>query len=717
LFILRIAAVALLGCGVAQAATPADPPGRVARINYSEGSVAYAPSGENEWTDADLNRPLVLGDKLWTDKGVRAEIQVGSSVVRMDGRTRLTVLALDDQAAQLSITQGSVFMRVRNLPEGENFEIDTPNLAYRAAYPGDYRIDVDPQRGVTRVTIVSGTGAVYGEKGQALPMGGGQQISFKGRALEKVNVQESPPQDNFDRWSAERNRRDDQSVAARYVPREVVGYQLLDAAGEWRQDANYGPVWFPQGVAATWAPYRNGRWEWIAPWGWTWLDDAPWAFITTHYGRWTLVGKRWAWAPGRMGLKPIYAPALVAFVGNGHTPLAIGGKQSVAWFPLAPGEAWQPAYPATPLYISSVNANMPPFKEGNYTYQREAGALTAISLDDFHRGRPSKGSWLHVAANALTNAQVVAPPSMPEFAKATAVAARAPAPATVPEIQQVANSGPSVQQQIEAQQRAQQQAQLEAQRQAEAQRARAAQLEEQRGRQAKAEQDRRMQEQKVAEQRRIAEQLRAAEQARRADQQKTAQEQQRLAEQTRRAEQQKQVEQQQRVAKQKADAARLAQLQQQQRNAAAARGAEAKRAAEQARREAVAKRAEQARREQVAQRAQAKKDEQARRVAHAQQVEQARRAADHDAQVLAQQRAEREAQQRKAEEKERAQREAWQKQQQAVAEQWKRDQQAWEEQQKAKAQPRGRPDLRKSTPAEPEVWQRSIPLLAPGRTS
>ena len=42
------------------------PPGRVGRINYSEGAVSFAPAGDDEFTDADLNRPLSPGDKLWT---------------------------------------------------------------------------------------------------------------------------------------------------------------------------------------------------------------------------------------------------------------------------------------------------------------------------------------------------------------------------------------------------------------------------------------------------------------------------------------------------------------------------------------------------------------------------------------------------------------------------------------------------------------------------
>jgi len=35
-----------------------------------------------------------------------------------------------------------------------------------------------------------------------------------------------------------------------------------------------------------WAPYREGHWAWIEPWGWTWVDDASFGFVTSHYGRW-----------------------------------------------------------------------------------------------------------------------------------------------------------------------------------------------------------------------------------------------------------------------------------------------------------------------------------------------------------------------------------------------------------------------------------------------
>ncbi len=118
---------------------------------------------------------------------------------------------------------------------------------------------------------------------------------------------------------ATRDRSEDASVSARYVSREIPGYEDLDANGTWRSDPNYGEVWVPTvAVTAQWAPYHQGHWTWIAPWGWTWIDDAPWGFAPFHYGRWAYLGNAWAWVPGPVVVaQPVYAPALVAFVGGG----------------------------------------------------------------------------------------------------------------------------------------------------------------------------------------------------------------------------------------------------------------------------------------------------------------------------------------------------------------------------------------------------------------
>jgi hypothetical protein len=294
----------------------ADPQARAAVLSHVEGSVVFAPQGATVWTDAVRNRPVTRGDRIWTDDGARAELHLGSAALHLDSRTFAEVIALDGDALQVRLNEGAVNARVRQLAGGENFEIDTPQLAFRAAQPGDFRIDVDAARGFTRITVRSGGAIVHGAGGGVMQLQPGQSLAFAGRDLQAAQGVPGVVQDVFDRWAADRNRAEDQSIAARYVPREIVGYTQLDDNGAWMQDATYGAVWYPRVAVADWAPYRYGRWEWVVPWGWTWIDDAPWGFAPYHYGRWAQIGPRWAWVPGRMGPRPVYSHAPVGFVGR-----------------------------------------------------------------------------------------------------------------------------------------------------------------------------------------------------------------------------------------------------------------------------------------------------------------------------------------------------------------------------------------------------------------
>jgi DNA segregation ATPase FtsK/SpoIIIE-like protein len=392
-------------------ATPAqaqqeDPPGRVANLSWRDGGVVFAPAGEEEWTDLPVNRPLTRGDRLWTDRGARAELQLGSATLQLDDESHLGITELDDDAAQLILQQGALNARVRELDPGENFEVDTPNLAFRAHQPGDYRIDVSPD-GVTRVIVRSGQGTVFGEGGRSLPMAAGQAISFGGRALAQV-ADPFGGRDGFDRWVAERNQREDQSVAARHIPRTVIGYSQLDPHGTWETVPEYGTVWYPRVTVADWAPYRYGHWSWIQPWGWTWVDDAPWGFAPFHYGRWAQIGPRWAWVPGRFERRPAYAPALVVFLGgsSGGTnwSLSVGSGPGVAWYPLAPGEYWRPSYRTSSLYLTRINRDWRERRDGDYHFRRQASALTAVPLDDFRHGRPVRSHWRPIAPSAVARA-------------------------------------------------------------------------------------------------------------------------------------------------------------------------------------------------------------------------------------------------------------------------------------------------------------------------
>jgi len=413
--------VLAFGAAAAQAQQDVDPPARVASLSVIEGSVVFAPAGETEWVDAVLNRPLTRGDRLWTDRGARAELHLGSAVLHLDNQTFLDVTDLDDDVLQVSLNEGTVNARVRELARNENFEIDTPQLAFRAKGPGDYRVDVDPAQGTTRVTVRSGSVLVYGANGQAQELVGGQVVTFAGTDLDRINVQASLVPDGFDRWAADRNRAEDESIAARYVPREVVGYQQLDTYGSWAMDASYGAVWYPRVTVVDWAPYRYGHWEFIAPWGWTWIDDAPWGFAPFHYGRWAMIGSRWAWVPGRIGPRPVYAPALVVFVGGSggvSLSLSFGSGSGIGWFPLAPGEAWRPYYRTSPRYVAGVNRYIVANNQvtNNYFYinQRHPSAVTAVPTEDFSRGRPVHRSRRQVDPTELDRVRIAAQPALPE---------------------------------------------------------------------------------------------------------------------------------------------------------------------------------------------------------------------------------------------------------------------------------------------------------------
>ena len=347
------AALALL---VFSAWANADPPSRIARLGYAAGPVSFSPAGEDDWVNATVNRPLTKGDRLWTDAGARAEIQFGGAMVRMGADTSVAVLNLDNRITQLQMTQGTLHVRVRRLAPNQVFEINTPNLAFTVRQSGDYRIEVDPDGNATDVVVRNGKAEVYGE-GAAYMIDARQPYRFMGTGLREYQYVDPPPLDAFDRWASARDRRYDSSRSARYVSRDVVGYQDLDAYGTWRKHPTYGNVWTPSRVGPGWAPYRDGHWAWVDPWGWTWVDDAPWGFAVSHYGRWANLGGTWGWVPAPVRSPAYYAPALVVFVGGANFQVAApsGNVGGVAWFPLAPREEYRPSYPVSRGYYENIN--------------------------------------------------------------------------------------------------------------------------------------------------------------------------------------------------------------------------------------------------------------------------------------------------------------------------------------------------------------------------
>ena len=446
--------------------TLADPPTRAARISLTSSNASFSPAGSDEWLQARVNRPIWIGDRLWSGDG-RVELQIGGASLRLAPGTSLQVLNFDDRIAQFEVTRGSVALHVRSIDKAETIEIDTPSFAFVTHEAGDYRIDVEPD--LTAVSARRGFADVYGQA-IAYRIDRRERFAFYTADLRDYDAGPLPPPDAFDRWARERAQREDRSTSSRYVSPELVGFVDLDSYGDWRNDTTHGNVWVPR-VAADWAPYRYGNWTWVDPWGWTWVDDAPWGYAPSHYGRWTQLGRSWAWVPGPRNVRPVYSPALVAWVGGGDFSLTVasGRARGVGWFPLAPGEVWRPSYDVSRDYFTRANVantvvnnttvvniynnrNDARISNVDYRFRSAPAAVTAVPVDTFVQGRPVQLTQAQMSANAAAQANVLrSAPAQPVIQSLVGAAPRAQArpPAETLQRQVVARTAPAPVQPIE----------------------------------------------------------------------------------------------------------------------------------------------------------------------------------------------------------------------------------------------------------------------------
>jgi hypothetical protein len=344
-----LATLSLLGLAAgapagAQVAPPGPPPGGSVtasgssdltppRVSYLNGEVSYWRPGAEDWSPAQLNTPLAPGDVLYAGPSANVEIQIGpGAFARAAEGTQIGLDNQDSDLVQLRVTSGHVSLDLRQLPEGSAVELDTPNATFSIERAGYYRVDVDqsstafaPYRGgdATMTTVGGGVTLVSAN----------QRVVVTGTDSPRLTLDAAPALTAWDQWNQTRTDQLLHASSARYVPPTVYGAEALDAYGSWRSVATYGQVWVPTSVPVGWVPYSTGRWIWDPRYGWTWLDDAPWGWAPYHHGRWVFIDDYWAWAPGPIVVRPVYAPALVVFVGG-----PIGVHQPVCWAPLGWGE-------------------------------------------------------------------------------------------------------------------------------------------------------------------------------------------------------------------------------------------------------------------------------------------------------------------------------------------------------------------------------------------
>ena len=651
----------------APAAFSQEPPERVGRLAYTQGDVAIYQDPEQGWEKAFVNTPLTTENSLWTDPDARAEMRVSGIALRLDETTQLDISNLDYDDLEAFVAQGSVAVRVRHFHADRRVDLGTPHAGVRLLAVGRYRVDVDPDRNQTVLTVFSGTAALRGPGGE-VTLRAGEAARIRGDDL----VRERARTTEFDRWTLARDDKWIERNSVRYVSTDMTGYEDLDAYGEWRQVEEYGYVWYPRNVSSDWAPYRHGHWAWVRPWGWTWVAEEPWGYAPYHYGRWIYLDNRWAWYPGPRNTRPVWAPALVAWVGGANFSVGISGGSAPAlgWYPLAPWERYEPWYRVNPTYVNRINVvvrdRAPRRFQGRdrdeWRYWNRDRGATVVRRDQFLDRRPVRQAMLPVAPEMIRRAPVAQPtnvlPPAQEFRRprrdSGSQVAEAPfrrpgergGPNARPNFerrQQAPGARPSAPQVAQPSQPAQQAPGSPAMRQDARAQERAARDAQQAQQRAAREQERAGREQAQAQERAAREQQRGqAQQQQQAGQQQQAQERA-AREQQRGQAQQQQAEQQQRQQQQAQERAAREQAQAQQRAAREQQQAQERAAREQQRAQSQQQQAQrQQQQQQQAQERATREQAQAQQRGQAQQ-QQAQQQAER-AQQQAQERAAREQQ-------------------------------------------------------------------------
>lgn len=422
---LTLACLALAASGSAWA----DPPGRVGRIADTSGNVWIYDDEEGDWVQPGRNRPVTEGDRVSTERGGRAEIQIGSATLRLDGGTDVEFHQLDDSRVQVRLHGGSVALRARG-DSAREFAVLTDEGRYEPLRAGRYRVDTK-DNGSFGAAL---TGQLRFEAHDSvLDLNAGQRAEFWRERGQTHYAWASMPDDRFGEWVAREERDDDRERERhRYVSPEMTGAEDLDRHGRWDRHPDYGAIWYPSVTVAGWAPYRYGRWTWVSPWGWTWVDDAPWGFAPFHYGRWVSYGGRWGWCPGQYVARPVYAPALVAWFGGSNVSVGISiGGPAVGWVPLGPREIYHPTYSVTNIYVRNVNVTHRHWHGRNPRYER-----TVPTGPIMYSNQGVAGGATVVPQGVLRSRQPVANAVVPVDAKTVSrwqsPAAGAAQPAVVP---------------------------------------------------------------------------------------------------------------------------------------------------------------------------------------------------------------------------------------------------------------------------------------------
>jgi hypothetical protein len=437
------------GACVAQEAPPGDEAGGVERtpprLSFVDGDVSFWRAGAEDWGPAQINTPLAPGDALYTAERANLELQIDArAFLRAGAGTQIGFENQEPDFLQFKVTTGHLSLDLRSLAPGHTVEVDTPNAAFSVDHTGYYRVDVDADT-TTFITRRGGYATTVPADGEAVSIAPSEEAVITGTDSPQVETYVAPEVDTWDRWNYDRTDHLIDALSARYVPAGVYGVDALDHSGSWRVVGSYGPVWVPEGVDPEWAPYSTGQWIWDPYFGWTWVDEAPWGWAPYHYGRWVYIDDYWAWTPGPNVVVPVYAPALVAFLGGGFGVDAGIGVPPLGWVALGWGEPclpwWGPRFFVGrpwwggwggPRVVNNVVVHRTTVVNANninvYRNVDVRNAVIAVRQDRFGRDRLERWRLANIDPHRLEplHGQLAVKPSAASLLPATGRAARPP---------------------------------------------------------------------------------------------------------------------------------------------------------------------------------------------------------------------------------------------------------------------------------------------------
>ena len=332
-------------------------------------------------------------------------------MLRLASNSQVRFVKLNPSAREMQLGAGTVDLAELQGSDGGP-QIDTPSVTVRPNQSGDYRVTVTGN-GQTLVTARSGSATVSTGAASRTITPGSTLVAYGPYGNPSISMQGAIGFDSFDQYNISR----DQSVASAYnanpyLSPQLAGYSNLANYGSWQNVPGYGWAWAPNNQnQSNFAPYQNGQWVWEPGSGYTWVDNAPYGYATSHYGSWfnNQSYGGWLWQPpasqyqtSSNALASAWLPAVVSFfltgssggdlssLLNGFSGLtgSYADNTNIGWIPLAPGEQYQPWYGQNYNYPSTGLTSVPTVTNiynyyGNARYYR---GITMVPVSAWRTG-------------------------------------------------------------------------------------------------------------------------------------------------------------------------------------------------------------------------------------------------------------------------------------------------------------------------------------------